>query len=110
MKFAQKLHKGLLALRLPLQFMSIFCLAASDPLKERRQQIKAYGILYIITVDAKAAKFNIIPTMQNLGSGLALLSIATIICDVFVLYVHKHKLMYRTHKYDEITTEYDMME
>ena len=77
---------------------------------EYRQQIKAYGILYIITVDAKAAKFNIIPTMQNLGSGLALLSIATIICDVFVLYVHKHKLMYRTHKYDEITTEYDMME
>ena len=48
MKFAQKLHKGLLALRLPLQFMSIFCLAASDPLKERRQQIKAYLTLNII--------------------------------------------------------------
>ena len=39
--FAQKLHKGLISLRLPLQFMSILALAATDPLKERRQQVKA---------------------------------------------------------------------
>lgn len=66
---------------------------------ETRQLLKAYGILFIITVDAKAQKFNVIPTLQNLGSGLALLSIATIICDIFVLYIHKHKEYYREHKY-----------
>lgn len=40
--FAQKLHKGLILLRLPLQYMSIFCLAANDPHKERRQQVKQF--------------------------------------------------------------------
>ena len=39
-KFAQKLHKGLLSLRLPLKYMSIYALAANDPLKERKTEVK----------------------------------------------------------------------
>ncbi|XP_076468516.1 sister chromatid cohesion protein PDS5 homolog A-like isoform X1 [Babylonia areolata] len=42
LRFAQKLHKGLLCLRLPLEYMSIFSLAANDPLKERRTQLKQF--------------------------------------------------------------------
>lgn len=64
-------------------------------------------------MDAKAAAFNIIPTLQNLGSGLALLSIATIVCDVFVLYLHKHRLFYRERKYEEVNmenTDYNLMD
>ncbi|KAL4230738.1 Sister chromatid cohesion protein PDS5 A [Mactra antiquata] len=41
-KFADKLHKGLFALKLPLEFMSIFSLAANDPVRERRTCIKRY--------------------------------------------------------------------
>ncbi|XP_071087825.1 sister chromatid cohesion protein PDS5 homolog B-like [Haliotis cracherodii] len=41
-KFAIKLHKGLLNMRLPLEFMSIFSLAANDPLKERQRQLKQF--------------------------------------------------------------------
>lgn len=39
-QFVQKLHKGLLALRLPLQYMGVLCLGALDPLKERRAIVK----------------------------------------------------------------------
>lgn len=42
MKFADKLHKGLYSLKLPLEFMSIFSLAANDPVRERRTTIKKY--------------------------------------------------------------------
>ncbi|KAK1169511.1 hypothetical protein AOXY_G8309 [Acipenser oxyrinchus oxyrinchus] len=34
--FAQKLHKGLCRLRLPLEYLAIFALCAKDPVKERR--------------------------------------------------------------------------
>ncbi|KAK7925980.1 hypothetical protein WMY93_008290 [Mugilogobius chulae] len=34
--FAQKLHRGLCRLRLPLEYMAIFALCAKDPVKERR--------------------------------------------------------------------------
>lgn len=37
-----KLNKGLLSLRLPLEYMSIFSLAANDPVKERRAQVKQF--------------------------------------------------------------------
>ena len=42
LRFALKLHKGLFSLRLPLEYMSIFSLAANDPLKERRTQLKQF--------------------------------------------------------------------
>uniref|UniRef100_A0AAY5EHN4 PDS5 cohesin associated factor B n=1 Tax=Electrophorus electricus TaxID=8005 RepID=A0AAY5EHN4_ELEEL len=34
--FAQKLHKGLCRLRLPLEYLAVFALCAKDPVKERR--------------------------------------------------------------------------
>ncbi len=39
---AQKLHKGLIALKLPLQYMSIFCLVGQDVEKDRRVQVKNF--------------------------------------------------------------------
>ena len=42
LNFALKLHKGLLSLKLPLQFLSILALAANDPLKERKVQVKQF--------------------------------------------------------------------
>ncbi|XP_070552644.1 sister chromatid cohesion protein PDS5 homolog B-like [Ptychodera flava] len=35
-RFAIKLHKGLLSLKLPLQYLSIFALCAKDPIKDRK--------------------------------------------------------------------------
>ena len=45
--FAQKLNKALMSLRLPLQYMSIFALAASDPQRDRRQQVKNFLVANI---------------------------------------------------------------
>jgi len=38
--FIQKLHKGLMSLRLPLQYLSIMCLAANETDKSRRTVVK----------------------------------------------------------------------
>nr|XP_012788754.1 unnamed protein product [Sorex araneus] len=65
---------------------------------EHRTLIKAYGIRFDIIVFGKAGKFDIIPTMINVGSGLALLG-ATVLCDVIVLYCMKKKYYYREKKY-----------
>uniref|UniRef100_A0ABM5F2P9 P2X purinoceptor n=1 Tax=Pogona vitticeps TaxID=103695 RepID=A0ABM5F2P9_9SAUR len=66
---------------------------------ESRTLIKAYGIRFDIMVFGKAGKFNIIPTMINIGSGLALFGVATVLCDVIVLYFMKKKYYYREKKY-----------
>ena len=40
---------------------------------EYRKQIKAFGLRFIIQVDARAGKFNFIPMLVSLGSGIGLL-------------------------------------
>ena len=79
---------------------------------EYRQLIKAYGLLFIITVNAKAGAFNVIPTLQNVGSGLALLAVATIVCDIFVLYIHKKRSFFKEHKYEQVKNSdaYEVMD
>lgn len=41
-QFAAKLHKGLSSLRLPLRFMGIFMLAATDPVEGNAKTAAAY--------------------------------------------------------------------
>ncbi|KAJ7309780.1 hypothetical protein JRQ81_007847 [Phrynocephalus forsythii] len=67
--------------------------------EDSRTLIKAYGIRFDIMVFGKAGKFNIIPTMINIGSGLALFGVATVLCDIIVLYCMKKKYYYREKKY-----------
>ncbi|KAM7441494.1 extracellularly ATP-gated cation channel [Porites harrisoni] len=64
-----------------------------------RTLFKAYGIRFMILVYGQGGKFSVIPLFLNLGSGLALLGIATVLCDIVVLYVLKKKYLYREKKY-----------
>ncbi|XP_016157816.1 PREDICTED: P2X purinoceptor 4 isoform X3 [Ficedula albicollis] len=66
---------------------------------DSRTLVKAYGIRFDIMVFGKAGKFDVIPTMINIGSGLALFGVATVLCDIFVLYCMKKKYYYREKKY-----------
>nr|XP_009665080.1 PREDICTED: P2X purinoceptor 4 [Struthio camelus australis] len=66
---------------------------------ESRTLAKAYGIRFDIIVFGKAGKFDIIPTMINIGSGLALFGVATVLCDIVVLYCMKKRYYYREKKY-----------
>ncbi|XP_068749787.1 P2X purinoceptor 4-like isoform X2 [Montipora capricornis] len=61
--------------------------------------IKAYGVRFVILVYGQGGKFSPIPLFLNLGSGLALLGIATVLCDIVVLYVLQKKYFYREKKY-----------
>ncbi|KAH3891861.1 hypothetical protein DPMN_015971 [Dreissena polymorpha] len=72
---------------------------------EIRTLFKAYGIKFILTLQGQAGKFNLKPLIINIGSGLAILGIATVICDIFVLYVLKGKALYKEKKYLEVVGE-----
>lgn len=72
---------------------------------QHRDLIKAYGIRFILSVQSKAGKFDIIPLTMNVGSGLALLGISTLICDFLVLYCLKGRQKYSSAKYHRITGE-----
>ncbi|XP_053312785.1 P2X purinoceptor 5 [Spea bombifrons] len=66
-----------------------------------RTMIKAYGIRFDIMVNGKAGKFNIIPTIINIGSGLALMGVGAFFCDLVLLYLMKKSNFYRDKKFEE---------
>ena len=49
----------------------------ADGGKQSRTLIKAYGIRFIVSVQGRAGKFDVVPLLQNIGSGLAVLSIVS---------------------------------
>jgi len=70
--------------------------------ENRRTLFKAYGIRFIIDVRGQAGKFDILPTMLNVGSGFALFGLTTIVCDFFILYFTKRRLFYKAVKYLDV--------
>lgn len=72
-----------------------------------RQRIKAFGVLFKFTIDASGGKFDIIPTLQNIGACLALLTAASIVCDLVLLYCHSQRRFFKAHKYEDLGTGSD---
>ncbi|XP_078536076.1 P2X purinoceptor 5 [Lissotriton helveticus] len=70
--------------------------------KDYRTLIKAYGIRFDVMVNGKAGKFNIIPTVINIGSGLALMGAGAFFCDLVLLYLIKRSTFYRGKKFEEV--------
>ncbi|XP_066501663.1 P2X purinoceptor 4a isoform X2 [Hoplias malabaricus] len=70
--------------------------------EEVRTLIKGYGIRFDIMVFGKAGKFNIVPTLLNIGAGLGLMGLVTVVCDWFVLVVMSRRHLYREHKYSYV--------
>uniref|UniRef100_A0A6I8P627 P2X purinoceptor n=1 Tax=Ornithorhynchus anatinus TaxID=9258 RepID=A0A6I8P627_ORNAN len=69
---------------------------------EFRTLIKAYGIRFDIMVNGKAGKFNIIPTVINLASGVALMGAGAFFCDLVLIYLIKKSHFYRGKKYETV--------
>lgn len=42
---------------------------------------------FILTVEGRGGKFNLKNTILNVGSGLALLGVSTIVCDFLLMYI-----------------------
>jgi len=63
---------------------------------------KLYGSRFVVLISGTGAKFDIIPMMVNLGSGLALLSVATVVSDIIALYILPKRKFYQGVKYQEV--------
>ncbi|XP_025091164.1 P2X purinoceptor 4-like isoform X2 [Pomacea canaliculata] len=70
-----------------------------------RTLYKTYGIRFVIVVQGTAGRFGAWPLFLNIGSGIALLSIATVLCDIIVLYILKARSYYRDKKYQDVKGE-----
>ncbi|KAJ8275780.1 hypothetical protein COCON_G00075320 [Conger conger] len=70
-----------------------------------RTLFKVYGIRIDIMVTGEAGKFNIIPTIVNIGSGLALMGAGVFFCDMILLYLMEKSTFYRESKFE--TTKYE---
>ncbi|XP_041938938.1 P2X purinoceptor 4-like isoform X2 [Alosa sapidissima] len=70
--------------------------------QKTRTLIKGYGIRFDIMVFGQAGKFNIVPTLVNVGAGLGLLGLVTFLCDLIVLNCLTKGRHYRErkHSYD----------
>lgn len=67
-----------------------------------RQLVKAYGILFTLDTEASARKFDVVTFFRNIGSGLALLGIASVCCDIFLLYIHRKKEYFKNHIFIDV--------
>uniref|UniRef100_A0A667X573 P2X purinoceptor n=1 Tax=Myripristis murdjan TaxID=586833 RepID=A0A667X573_9TELE len=67
--------------------------------KDYRTLYKFFGVRFEVMVYGRAGKFSIIPTVINIGSGLALMSV--FICDLVLLFLSKNRNAYRERKYEE---------
>ena len=66
-----------------------------------RSLVKAYGLRFIVVVTGTAGKFNFVPLLLSIGSGLGLLSVATIIADFILLnFTPKRKYYKKVKEYD----------
>ncbi|XP_041657552.1 P2X purinoceptor 5 [Cheilinus undulatus] len=67
-----------------------------------RDLYKVYGIRFDIMVNGQAGKFNIVPTIIAIGSGVALLGIGAFVCDMILLYMMNTSSFYRERKFEII--------
>nr|AAI62598.1 P2rx5 protein [Danio rerio]AAI62608.1 P2rx5 protein [Danio rerio] len=67
-----------------------------------RNLFKVYGIRFDILVNGKAGRFSIIPTVINIGSGLALMGAGVFACDMILLYMMSKSSFYRETKFEAI--------
>ena len=61
----------------------------------KRDITKRYGILFTIETEAVARAFDLTTCFMNIGSGVALLGISTIVMDIFIMYLHKKRVVYK---------------
>ncbi|KAL3311385.1 purinergic receptor P2X, ligand-gated ion channel [Cichlidogyrus casuarinus] len=70
-----------------------------------RNLVKAFGIQFFVESYGKGYKFSILTFSMNLGSGLALLGMATVLCDMIVLNITGKRNIYRKAKVDKLSEE-----
>ncbi|CAF1136153.1 unnamed protein product [Rotaria magnacalcarata] len=67
-----------------------------------RTLTKAFGLRFIISVSGHAGRFDVITLSLNIGSLIGILGLATFICDIVALYVHRQSDVYRQQKFQDV--------
>ncbi|CAF1106408.1 unnamed protein product [Rotaria sp. Silwood1] len=67
-----------------------------------RTLTKAFGLRFIISVSGLAGRFDVIALSLNIGSLIGILGLATFICDIVALYVHRQSDVYRQQKFQDV--------
>ncbi|XP_074527846.1 P2X purinoceptor 1 isoform X2 [Halichoeres trimaculatus] len=66
---------------------------------QKRTLLKVFGIRFDIIVQSLARKFNIIPTLTAIGSGVGIFGVATVVCDLVLLYLLPKREFYKNMKF-----------
>ncbi|RXN10374.1 P2X purinoceptor 1-like protein [Labeo rohita] len=66
---------------------------------EMRTLMKVYGVRIDIIVHGRAGKFDIIPTLTAIGSGVGIFGVATVVCDLLLLYLVPKRDFYKNMKF-----------
>ncbi|KAI4877408.1 hypothetical protein NFI96_011707, partial [Prochilodus magdalenae] len=66
---------------------------------EKRTLMKIYGIRIDVIVHGLARKFDIIPTLTAIGSGVGIFGVATVVCDLVLLYLLPKRDFYKNMKF-----------
>ncbi|XP_010741429.1 P2X purinoceptor 1 isoform X2 [Larimichthys crocea] len=66
---------------------------------EKRTLLKVFGIRFDIIVQSLARKFDIIPTLTAIGSGVGIFGVATVVCDLVLLYLLPKREFYKNMKF-----------
>ncbi|XP_056663831.1 P2X purinoceptor 1 [Monodelphis domestica] len=65
----------------------------------RRHLFKVFGIRLDVLVNGRAGKFDIIPTMTTIGSGIGIFGVATVLCDLLLLHILPKRHYYQQKKF-----------
>ncbi|XP_067113167.1 P2X purinoceptor 1 isoform X2 [Osmerus mordax] len=71
---------------------------------KKRTLYKVFGIRMDIIVSSVARKFDIIPTLTAIGSGVGIFGVATVVCDLVLLNVLSKRKYYKNMKFKNTGT------
>nr|XP_020468010.1 P2X purinoceptor 1 isoform X1 [Monopterus albus] len=76
---------------------------------QKRTLMKVFGIRIEIIVQSLARKFDIIPTFTAIGSGVGIFGVATVVCDLVLLYLLPKREYYKNmkFKYTDTSVQHD---
>ncbi|XP_036974450.1 P2X purinoceptor 1 isoform X3 [Acanthopagrus latus] len=72
---------------------------------QKRTLHKVFGIRIDIIVQSLARKFDIIPTLTAIGSGVGIFGVATVVCDLVLLYLLPKREFYKNMKFKYTDTQ-----
>uniref|UniRef100_A0A672LB60 P2X purinoceptor n=1 Tax=Sinocyclocheilus grahami TaxID=75366 RepID=A0A672LB60_SINGR len=72
---------------------------------EKRTLMKVFGVRIDIIVHGRAGKFDIIPTLTAIGSGVGIFGVATVVCDMLLLYLVSKRDFYKNMKFKHTEIE-----